>query len=123
MNSEGGQRLIRVLLKPLLVLLALVLLVLLQALALGLDLALGALLGQSGELTRETNNTPARRRGTTHIPYSHSPYPYFPCNPCIPIPTYSLSLFPVTVPCRCSLSIVTCAAVVPVTVALTVVTL
>ena len=43
-----GQRLIRVLLKPLLVLLALVLfvLVLLQALALGLDLALLAL-GQS----------------------------------------------------------------------------
>ena len=48
MNSERGQRLIRVLLKPLLVLLALVLfvLVLLQALALGLDLALLAL-GQS----------------------------------------------------------------------------
>lgn len=107
------------LLKPLLVLLALVLLVLLQALALGLDLALGALLGQSGELTRETNNTPARRRGPTHIPYSHSPYPYFPCNPCIPIPY----LLPVTIPCHCSLSIVTCAAVVPVTVALTVVTL
>lgn len=115
------------LLKPLLVLLALVLLVLvlLQALALWLDLALGALLGQSGELTRSENNTPTRRRGTTHIPYSHSPIPTFPATPAFPIPY----LLPVPVPFDCSLSLflsllpVTCAAVVHSTVAMTVVKL
>lgn len=103
MNSERGQRLIRVLLKPLLVLLALVLfvLVLLQALALGLDLALGALPRQSGELTRAANNTPARRRGTKHIPYSHSLIP-----PSLsPLHSHFPYLIPIPCPCQCSLSL------------------
>jgi hypothetical protein len=85
-----------VLLKPLLVLLALVLLVLvlLQALALGLDLALGALLGQSGELARGRGNTPPNRKSNTQIPYSHSPLSPLPCIPIPQLSPYSLSRFP-----------------------------
>jgi hypothetical protein len=109
------------------VLLALVLfvLVLLQALALGLDLALGALPGQSGELTRGANNTPARRRGTKHIPYSHSLIP-----PSLsPLHSHFPYLIPIPCPCQCSLSMfpvtvtAACPAVVPSTVAVTVIKL